>query len=120
MWTLAERASAQGEPQIGHEADDCWPEDQFPSLEAAIEPGEEILSAKVYFRSEQHPDFYYVEMHGNVEYVGAFGAKGITMDGNPTVRSTTDLDLTSIPTELTWRRDRYIECTVGSNPSVGC
>lgn len=61
-----------------------------------------------------------VEMRGNVEYVGAFGAKGITMHGNPTIRSFANLDLSSIPTELTWRRDRYIECTPGSNPALGC
>jgi hypothetical protein len=64
--TFEERAFAQGEPRIGHQAEDCWPEDQFPSLEAAIVPGKEILSAKVYFRSEQYPDFYFVEMKGEL------------------------------------------------------
>ena len=59
---LGEEAMAQGEPFIGHEAHDCWPEDQFPELAAKIQPGEEILKAKVYFRSDKYPDFYYVEM----------------------------------------------------------
>ena len=62
LLSLGGEAMAQGEPVIGHQADDCWPEDQFPELAAAIQPGEEILKAKVYFRSDKYPDFYYVEM----------------------------------------------------------
>lgn len=62
LLSLGAEAMAQGEPVIGHQADDCWPEDQFPELAAEIQPGEEILKAKVYFRSDKYPDFYYVEM----------------------------------------------------------
>jgi len=62
LLSLGAEATAQGEPVIGHQADDCWPEDQFPELAAEIQPGEEILTAKVYFRSDKYPDFYYVEM----------------------------------------------------------
>ena len=62
LLSLGAEATAQGEPVIGHQADDCWPEDQFPELSAGIQPGEEILTAKVYFRSDKYPDFYYVEM----------------------------------------------------------
>ena len=62
LLSLGAEAMAQGEPVIGHQADDCWPEDKFPELAAAIQPGEEILTAKVYFRSDKYPDFYYVEM----------------------------------------------------------
>ena len=62
MLSLEAEAMAQRDPVIGHQADDCWPEDQFPELAAKIQPGEEILKAKVYFRSDKYPDFYYVEM----------------------------------------------------------
>jgi hypothetical protein len=55
-------ALAQGEPVIAHQAAECWPEDQFPQLAAGIQPGQEILTAKVYFRSDKYPDFYFVEM----------------------------------------------------------
>jgi hypothetical protein len=55
-------ALAQSEPVIAHQAAECWPEDQFPQLAAGIQPGQEILRAKVYFRSDKYPDFYYVEM----------------------------------------------------------
>ena len=61
-----------------------------------------------------------VTMRGNVDYVGAFGALGVEVTGNPEITSFANLDLTSIPTELTWRRDQYIECLPGSDPSVGC
>jgi hypothetical protein len=62
LLSLGAEATAQGEPVIGHQADECWPEDQFPELAAGIQPGEEILTAKVYFRSDKYPDFYYVQM----------------------------------------------------------
>ena len=61
-----------------------------------------------------------VEMHGHSSFVGAMGAKSVTFHGNSTVTSIANLDLTSIPTQLTWRRDRYLECTAGSDPALGC
>jgi hypothetical protein len=62
LLTLEAEATAQGDPIIGHQADECWPEDQFPELQAEILPEKEILKAKVYFRSDKYPDFYFVEM----------------------------------------------------------
>ena len=59
-------------------------------------------------------------MRGNVEYIGAFAAKDVTMTGNATIRSPTYLDFESIPTTLMWRQSRYIECRPGTNPGVGC
>ena len=61
---LAWAAEAQGQTEraILHEALQCIQQDRFPVVDAAIEPGAELRTAKVYFRSEQFPDFYYVEM----------------------------------------------------------
>jgi len=58
----AAAASAQAEPVIGHTPLECLLRDQFPELLAKIQPGAEIKTAKVYFRSDKYPDFYYVEM----------------------------------------------------------
>jgi len=55
-------AWAQGEPTIQHQALECLPNNQFPQLDATIQPGAEVQSAKVYFRAEAFPDFYYVLM----------------------------------------------------------
>jgi hypothetical protein len=58
----AAMAVEQGGPDIRHSALDCLPQDQFPQLEAVVRPGAEVQTAKVYFRSDKYPDFYYVEM----------------------------------------------------------
>ncbi len=50
------------EPVVQHQALECLPNNQFPQLDAAIQPGAEVQTAKVYFRSQAYPDFYYVLM----------------------------------------------------------
>jgi hypothetical protein len=54
---------AQSEPVITHQALECLPNNQFPQLDATIRPGTDVQTAKVYFRSALHPDFYYVLMN---------------------------------------------------------
>jgi hypothetical protein len=46
LW-LGAKALAQGGPVIAHEADECWLKAHFPELEAGIEPGREVQTAKV-------------------------------------------------------------------------
>jgi hypothetical protein len=41
---------------------ECLPNDQFAQVAAVIEPGAEIRTSKLYFRSDTYPDFCYVEM----------------------------------------------------------
>jgi uncharacterized repeat protein (TIGR01451 family) len=53
---------AQPGPDVIHAGVDCIPETQFAILVALIRPSEEIQSARVYFRSDKYPDFYYVDM----------------------------------------------------------
>jgi hypothetical protein len=48
-------------PMIQHTALQCFPNDQFPQVTALVDPAGELRTCKVYFRSEQYPDFYYVE-----------------------------------------------------------
>jgi hypothetical protein len=56
---------AQGEPVIQHSALECLPNDQHAICSAVITPSADIQTARVYFRSNKYPDFYYVEMTGN-------------------------------------------------------
>jgi uncharacterized repeat protein (TIGR01451 family) len=58
----ARRPAAQVDPSIQHNAIECWPRDQFLVLRAGFQPGVEVMSAKVYFRSDKYLDFYYVEL----------------------------------------------------------
>jgi len=58
----ARRRAAQGEPAVLHKAIECWPRDEFLLLRAAFQPGLEVMGAKVYFRSDKYPDFYYVNL----------------------------------------------------------
>jgi hypothetical protein len=55
-------AHAQTSPTIDHEAESCWLANEFPQLAAGIQPGAEVETAKVYFRSDKFADFYFVEM----------------------------------------------------------
>jgi PKD repeat protein len=50
------------DPAISHEPLSCLAREEYPVVDARIEPGPEIRTAKVYFRAEQFEDFYYVEM----------------------------------------------------------
>jgi hypothetical protein len=58
---------AQGGPDVVHTGIECIPQTQFALLTASIRPGEEIQVARVYFRSNMYPDFYYVDMTGTGE-----------------------------------------------------
>jgi hypothetical protein len=52
-------------PTIQHTALQCFPNDQFPQISAVVDPAAELRTCKVYFRSEQYLDFYYVEAEIN-------------------------------------------------------
>jgi hypothetical protein len=47
---------------INHQPIGCLLRDRFPLLRAEILPATAIRTAKLYFRSERYPDFYYVVM----------------------------------------------------------
>ena len=55
-------APAQTIPSISHDPLDCIGVGKYPVVDAAISAGRDVQAAKVYFRSEQHPKFYWVEM----------------------------------------------------------
>ncbi|MGH9335216.1 MAG: hypothetical protein ACRD21_15880, partial [Vicinamibacteria bacterium] len=54
-------AGAQQSLAISHDSLECWPTDHYPIVGAALTPPEEVRAARVYFRSEEYPDFYYVD-----------------------------------------------------------
>ena len=59
------------QPSIDHAALECIAPGQFAVVLSGIDPGEELQTAKVYFRSSLYPDFYYVEMtYEEGRYVG--------------------------------------------------
>jgi hypothetical protein len=51
--------------RVEHAGIDCIAHDKYAQFEATIKPGEDVATSRVYFRAEQYPDFYYVEMEGN-------------------------------------------------------
>lgn len=53
---------AQATPDIEHDPLQCIGVGAYPVIDAAIEPGKEVRTAKVYFRAEHFPKFYWVEM----------------------------------------------------------
>ena len=55
-------ARVQTTPDISHDLLDCTGVGKYPVIDAAIQPGKGIRTAKVYFRSDKHPKFYWVEM----------------------------------------------------------
>ncbi len=56
------KVRAQSGPVITHTALKCITSEQFPQATAVIEPGPDVRTAKLYFRSSMYPDFYYIEM----------------------------------------------------------
>jgi len=54
--------AAEPPPDITHTELECLRKDMFPLLHAGIEPENRVQVARVYFRSDKYPDFYYVEM----------------------------------------------------------
>ena len=49
-------------PTIEHEPLECLPGDEFPMLDAQIEPWANVQLARLFFRAAQHPDLYFVDM----------------------------------------------------------
>jgi hypothetical protein len=47
---------------IEHNGIECLTHDHHPRVDAAIRPGDQVETSRVYFRSDKYPDFYYVEM----------------------------------------------------------
>jgi hypothetical protein len=80
LLALGSGAAAAQTVAISHDFIECWPSDDHPVLSARIVPPEELRAAKVYFRAEQHLDFYFVEASilpgGNVEAVLPRAAPG--------------------------------------------
>jgi uncharacterized repeat protein (TIGR01451 family) len=64
VWTgfSADGVHAQAGPDLSHSGIECIPTTQFTILNATIVPGPEVRAARVYFRSDKYPDFYYVDM----------------------------------------------------------
>lgn len=55
-------SSADAQPVIEHEGHRCLPRDEFAQIAATIAAASEVRAAKVYFRSIQYPDFYFIAM----------------------------------------------------------
>jgi hypothetical protein len=47
---------------IQHTGIECLSREYFPKVDAAIPPGAQVQTSRVYFRSDKYPDFYWVEM----------------------------------------------------------
>jgi hypothetical protein len=47
---------------IQHTEIDCLAREYFPQVDAAIPPGAQVQTSRVYFRSDKYPDFYWVAM----------------------------------------------------------
>ncbi len=72
LWLLAAMSMFEGsspppvraasELGIEHVPSDCFLAGAFPVVDAAIASAERLKTAKVYFRAEQFPDYYWVEM----------------------------------------------------------
>jgi hypothetical protein len=46
---------------IAHDGLECWPSDGYPVLSGTLSPPDEARTLRVYFRSENYPDFYFVD-----------------------------------------------------------
>lgn len=62
MGYSSDPVQAQAGPDVSHSGIECIPTTQFTILNATIVPGQEVRTARVYFRSDKYPDFYYVDM----------------------------------------------------------
>ena len=65
-------AAAQLEPDIELDpAIECWYHSDFPMLTALVDPGEEIVRSRLYFRCSSYPDYYFVDLQAdNGGYTG--------------------------------------------------
>ncbi len=59
---FAAPARTQTTPDISHDPLDCTGVGKYPVVDAAIQPGKDVRTAKVYFRADHYPKFYWVEM----------------------------------------------------------
>ncbi|GMR24434.1 MAG: hypothetical protein BMS9Abin37_2979 [Acidobacteriota bacterium] len=56
-------ALAQPVPQINLEpAIECWYDSDFPTLTALVDPSEEIVNSRLYFRCSLYQDYYFVDL----------------------------------------------------------
>ncbi len=58
---LARPATAQIAPRILHDGVGCIVAEQHAVIEALVEPTDDLITVKVYFRAEIYPAFFYVE-----------------------------------------------------------
>jgi len=61
LWAPTRPASAQIAPRILHEGLGCIVAGQHAAIEALVEPADDLVTVKVYFRAEIYPAFFYVE-----------------------------------------------------------
>ncbi len=61
VWTPPAQATAQPSPKILHQGIGCIVAGQHAVIEALVEPADELVTVKVYFRAEIYPSFFYVE-----------------------------------------------------------
>lgn len=55
-------AAVQEDVQIDLGSIQCWPTDQFLVVRPTFAPPNDVYTAKFYFRSIAHPDYYYIEI----------------------------------------------------------
>src|SRR3972149_5999856 len=60
-WALPRPATAQIAPRILHDGLGCIVAGQHAVIEALVEPTDDLITVKVYFRAEIYPAFFYVE-----------------------------------------------------------
>lgn len=63
-----------------------------------------------------------ISYQGNASLFGLLAGKTMSLDGNPTINSISGLPPQNFSTAITYRRDRYVECSgaVSSPPDAGC
>ena len=54
--------AASNGPKIDHQPADCVVKDRFVLLDAAIDPSDDVAKARVYFKSAEDQDSYFVDM----------------------------------------------------------
>jgi len=56
-------AFAQPSPDIELDpAIECWPHSSFPTLSAFVDPAEEVVRSRLYFRCSLYADYYFVDL----------------------------------------------------------
>ncbi len=65
-------SSLGAQPRIEHDDVDCLPRGEFSQFLASIQPASTIRAAKLYFRSNLYPEFYFVAM--SLDAAGSFEA----------------------------------------------